>query len=110
MRERIDIEYTATAKSTLLEIVHHLKANNVLPLPVVESIITGFETRVNLFPTGCQICPELLKIGCDKYRECNTVNGYRVIYSLEDSLITVHAFLAQKQDIQQTLFNRLIAS
>lgn len=110
MRERMDIEYTATAKSTLLEIVHHLKTNNVLPVPVVESIISGFEARVSLFPTGCQICPELLKIGCDKYRECNTLNGYRVIYSLEDSLITVHAFLAQKQDIQQTLFNRLIAS
>lgn len=109
MKEQLDIEYTATAKSTLVEIIRHLKANNVPPMPVVGEIINAFEARVSQFSTGCQICPELLKIGCDKYRECNTVNGYRVIYSLEDPLITVHAFLAQRQDIQQILFNRLIA-
>ncbi|CAI1597816.1 Plasmid stabilisation system protein [Serratia quinivorans] len=109
MKEQPGIEYTATAKGTLVEIIRHLKANNVPPMPVVDDIINAFEARVSQFSVGCQICPELLKIGCDKYRECNTPNGYRVIYSLEDSLITVHTFLTQKQDIQQLLFNRLIA-
>ncbi|PWC18313.1 plasmid stabilization protein [Brenneria roseae subsp. roseae] len=108
MARDVNIEYTETAKSTLSDIAYYLQKVDVKPLPVIEKIINEFEAKVSTFPNGCQIVPELLKIGCDKYRECNTSNGYRVIYSTEQSLITTHVILSQKQDIQQTLFKRLI--
>ncbi|QOL14641.1 type II toxin-antitoxin system RelE/ParE family toxin [Dickeya dianthicola] len=76
---------------------------------MITAVIEHFEPRVNDFPLGCQICPELLKIGCAKYRECNTPDGYRVLYSVDGNEITAHAILSQKQDIQHLLFKRLIS-
>lgn len=109
MTKMVNIEYTQTAKITLNDIIFHLKANSIEPLPIIEAILNEFEDRVKAFPTSCQISPELLKIGCSAYRECNTHSNYRVIYSFDNSLITVHVILAQKQDIQQALFKRLIS-
>ncbi|BCQ47698.1 hypothetical protein ERHA55_52250 (plasmid) [Erwinia rhapontici] len=73
----VTIEYTGTARSTLLQLRNHLIACGVAPLPVIECIIDEFESKVSAFPVGCQLCPELLKIGSDRYRECNTQKDYR---------------------------------
>ncbi|EPN9502466.1 type II toxin-antitoxin system RelE/ParE family toxin [Serratia marcescens] len=108
MTKAVKIEYTLTAKSTLSDIVFHLKTNNIAPMPIVETILDEFESKVSAFPTGSQISPQLLKIGCDSYRECNTKGGYRILYSTDGSVVTVHVILSQKQDIQQALFKRLI--
>ncbi|MDI5530939.1 type II toxin-antitoxin system RelE/ParE family toxin, partial [Salmonella enterica subsp. enterica serovar Cerro] len=51
---------------------------------------------------------ELLKIGCAKYREFNHAEGYRVLYSVDGTLVTAYAILAHRQDVQQLLFKRLI--
>ena len=67
-------------------------------------------STVGQFPLGCQICPELLKIGCAKYREFNHAEGYRVLYSVDGTLVTAHAILAHRQDVQQLLFKRLIVA
>lgn len=48
------------------------------------------------------------KIGCAKYREFNHAGGYRVLYSVDGGLVTAHAILSHRQDIQQLLFKRLI--
>jgi len=108
MTNVVKIEYTQTAKITLNDIIFHLKTNSIDPLPVINAILNEFEDRVKTFPSSCQISPELLKIGCSAYRECNTHGNYRVIYSFNNSIITVHVILAQKQDIQQALFKCLI--
>ncbi|OSE58256.1 hypothetical protein R515_11370 [Salmonella enterica subsp. arizonae serovar 41:z4,z23:-] len=71
-------------------------------------MLTQFESAVAQFPLGCQIYPELLKIGCAKYREFNHAEGYRVLYSVDGALVTTHAILAHRQDVQQLLFNGLI--
>ncbi|RIF76462.1 type II toxin-antitoxin system RelE/ParE family toxin, partial [Shigella boydii] len=34
--------------------------------------------------------------------------GYRVLYSVEEDIITAHVILSQRQDIKQLLFRRLI--
>lgn len=102
------IQYTLTARVSLEEIVSHLRRLDVDPSSVIPAVLDHFESKVRKFPLGCQVCPELLKIGCAKYRECNTPDGYRVLYSLDDSVITVHAVMSQRQDIQQLLFRRLI--
>ncbi|EIC82182.1 type II toxin-antitoxin system RelE/ParE family toxin [Serratia sp. M24T3] len=106
----IVIEYTHTVKICIEDIAHYLRRIEVEPKPVISGILEYFETRVTHFPLGCQICPELLKIGCAKYRECNTNEGYRILYSVEGYTITAHAILSHKQDIQQLLFKRLIST
>ncbi|WP_455821350.1 type II toxin-antitoxin system RelE/ParE family toxin [Pseudomonas cerasi] len=104
----VTIEYTETARSTLIQLRNHLIACGVAPLPVIERIIEEFESKVSAFPVGCQLCPELLKIGSDRYRECNTQKGYRVLYSVDGLRIRAHAVLSQRQDIVQLLYQRLI--
>lgn len=103
------ILYTKTVKVCIEDIANHLRHIEVEPKEVISTIIEHFESRVSDFPLGCQVCPELLKIGCAKYRECNTPDGYRVLYSVDENEITAHAILSHKQDIQSLLFKRLIS-
>ena len=100
-------EYTLTAKHCIDDIVSFLRRIDVAPRPVIAGILEQFENTVGQFPLGAHICPELLKIGCAKYREFNTQEGYRVLYSVDDLTISAHAILSQRQDIQQLLFRRL---
>lgn len=104
----VKIEYTETVRTCLSEITTHLRQAEIDPRPVLDEILNQYENRVGNYPYGCQISPELLKIGVSKYRECNTANGYRILYSVEDSTVTTHAVLAQRQDIKHLLFRRLI--
>jgi len=106
---RFIIQYTKTAKCCIEDIATHLMRIEIEPKSVINSIIDHFEKRVGDFPLGCQVCPELLKIGCAKYRECNTPDGYRILYSVDGNEITAHAILSYRQDIQQLLFKRLIS-
>jgi len=106
----VSIQYTFTVKICIDDISSHLRRVEVEPKEVILGILDYFESKVNEFPLGCQIFPELLKIGCAKYRECNTPDGYRVLYSVKGSLITAHAVLSQRQNIQQLLFKRLISA
>ncbi|WP_133462133.1 type II toxin-antitoxin system RelE/ParE family toxin [Scandinavium goeteborgense] len=103
------IQYTKTVKICIDDIACHLRRIEVEPKEVISGIIEHFENRVSDFPLSGQICPELLRIGCAKYRECNTPDGYRVLYSVEDEVITAHAILSHRQDIQNLLFKRLIS-
>ncbi|EDM9065123.1 type II toxin-antitoxin system RelE/ParE family toxin [Salmonella enterica subsp. enterica serovar Give] len=103
------ILYTKTVKVCIEDIASHLRRIEVEPKEVISTVIERFENRVSDFPLGCQFCSELLKIGCAKYRECNTPDGYRVLYSVDDNEITAHAILSHKQGIQSLLFKRLIS-
>lgn len=103
------IQYTKTFKICIDDIASYLRRIEIEPKEVITTIIEHFEMRVSDFPLGCQICPELIKIGCAKYRECNTPDGYRVLYSVEEDVITAHAILSHRQDIQNLLFKRLIS-
>ena len=108
MEQQVTFEYTLTVKLCIDTIVTYLRRVDVQPRPVIADILTQFESTVGQFPQGCQICPELLKIGCAKYREFNHAEGYRVLYSVDGTLVTAHVILAHRQDIQQLLFKRLI--
>lgn len=108
MEQQVTFEYTLTAKYCLENIIVFLRQANVAPRPVITDILTRFETSVGQFPAGSQICPALLKIGCAKYREFNHPEGYRILYSVDGSLVTAHAILSHRQDIRQLLFKRLI--
>lgn len=108
MEHKITFEYTLTVRHCINDIVLHLHRAEIEPRPVVADILTQFEKVVGQSPAGSQICPELLKIGCAKYREFNHVAGYRVLYSIDGMHVTAHAILARRQDVQQLLFKRLI--
>ncbi|ECC0986383.1 type II toxin-antitoxin system RelE/ParE family toxin [Salmonella enterica] len=108
MKQQVTFEYTLTVKHCIDTIAGFLRRVDVEPRPVIADILTQFESAVAQFPLGCQIYPELLKIGCAKYREFNHAEGYRVLYSVDGALVTTHAILAHQQDVQQLLFNGLI--
>ncbi|MBJ9224835.1 type II toxin-antitoxin system RelE/ParE family toxin [Citrobacter braakii] len=106
--ESVKIEYTHTVKTCIDDIANYLYHVDVEVKPVITDILEQFEKQVSQFPLGCQVCPELIKIGVAKYRECNTAGGYRVLYSVDSSTITAHAILSHRQDVKQLLFKRLI--
>lgn len=105
---KVSIEYTQTVRTCIDHIASFLRKQEIDVKPVVAQILSEFEGKVEPFPMSCQVCPELLKIGVGKYRECNTSGGYRVLYSVNGSTITAHAILSHRQDVQQLLFKRLI--
>lgn len=106
--EKVKIEYTLTVKTCINDIANFLQSIEVEAKPVIAGILEQFEKQVSQFPHSCQVCPELLNIGVAKYRECNTSDGYRVLYSVDGLTVTAHAVLSQRQDIKQLLFKRLI--
>jgi len=104
----VNFEYTLTFKLCIDNITSHLRRVDVAPRSVIADILTQFENVVGQFPLRYEICPELEKMGCAKYREFNHAEGYRVLYSVDGTLVTAHAILSHRQDIQQLLFKRLI--
>ncbi|VEB95862.1 Uncharacterised protein [Cedecea lapagei] len=108
MEQKVTFEYTLTVKHCIDTIASFLRRVDVELRPVIADILTQFESTVGQFPLSGQICPELLKIGCAKYREFNHAEGYRVLYSVDETLVTAYAILAHRQDVQQLLFKRLI--
>ncbi|EOY5416000.1 type II toxin-antitoxin system RelE/ParE family toxin [Cronobacter turicensis] len=108
MEQQVTFEYTLTVKHCIDTIEGFLRRVETDSHPVISDILTQFENTVGQFPLVCQICPELLKIGCAKYRVFNNAEGYRVLYSVDGTLVTAHAILAHRQDVQQLLFKRLI--
>jgi hypothetical protein len=104
--------YSSTAKMTMQTIAHFLRSRQADPNPVIANVLDEFEEKTGLFPEGSPICQELLELGCAKYRECNTADGYRVLYSThlseKDGVIYVHAVLSQKQHLASLLFNRIL--
>ncbi|MFT8210943.1 MAG: type II toxin-antitoxin system RelE/ParE family toxin [Symbiopectobacterium sp.] len=107
----IDVIYTETAKFCVNKIAFFLRSNNIDPRPVLRLAVQEVENKVFAFPLSCPISPQLSKLGCMKYRECNTESGYRFFYSINNAqkMIVVHVIQAQREDIQQLLFDRIIA-
>ncbi|HDL7824143.1 TPA: type II toxin-antitoxin system RelE/ParE family toxin [Yersinia enterocolitica] len=106
----VRFEYTETAKANITTIASFLKVNNVEPKSIIDAALTEFENKVGVFPESCPISPQLISIGCAKYRECNTKNGYRFLYSVNGNVdnVTCHAIIRQEQDLQGLLFSRMI--
>lgn len=105
------IQYTETARFSIQQAARFLKSKGVDPRAILSDVIAEFENRVISFPQSCAISQQLSEIGCHAYRECNTTNGYRILYSYDesDNRITVHAIIHQKQDIQGLLFQTIIS-
>lgn len=110
MEKQVTFEYTLTVKHCIETIAGFLHRVDVETRPVIADILTQFEGTCGQFPPGCQIFPELLKVGSAKYLEFNHAEGYRVLYSVYGTLVTAHAILAHRQDVQQLLFKRLIVA
>lgn len=108
MEQQVTFEYSFTVKHCIDTIAGFLRRVDAEPRLVIADILTQFEGTFGQFPPGCKICPALLKIGCAKYREFNHAEGYRVLFSVDGTLVTAHAILAHRQDVQQLLFKRLI--
>ncbi|AXC82368.1 hypothetical protein JFM25_002714 [Salmonella enterica] len=71
----VTFEYTLTVKHCIDTITGFLRRVDIEPRPAIADILTQFESTVGQFPLGCQICLELLKIGCARYREFTTLKA-----------------------------------
>ncbi len=98
----IEYEYTETFKST----VQDLK----LDKEFLNSLLDKFEDALNPFPEGYSAPPELSEMGIQKYKRYPLPEGYSIIYTYDkaEQLVTSHAIVHQRQNIQKLLFNRMI--
>lgn len=105
----VTIQYTDTAKYSVKNIANFLRAKDIDPLPIINDFISEFESKVSIFPLSCPISFQLSKIGVFEYRECNTKNGYRILYTVDSETdVVVHIVLHQRQDTQTLLLKRMI--
>ncbi|BET97680.1 MULTISPECIES: type II toxin-antitoxin system RelE/ParE family toxin [Xenorhabdus] len=105
----VTIKYTDTAKYSLKDIANFLRSKDIDPLPIVNDLISEFESKVSIFPLSCPISLQLSKVGVMEYRECSTKNGYRILYTVDSETdVVVHVVLHQRQDIQALLLKRMI--
>lgn len=101
--------YLPTVRFSLEEIAAFQRRLGNDPLPLIKRALDEFESRVHVHPLSCPVCIELAELGITRYRECNTHDGYRVIYSVEGERIFVHVLLSQRQNIQNLLLRRLLS-
>lgn len=103
--------YTETFKLTARNLLSFLSTSVEEPKEVLNKQLDEFEKKVDVFPESCQFSPDLLELGCDRYRECITRDGYRILYSYdtEQEELTAHVILGKRQSVLQCLFERLIA-
>ena len=106
--EHFHIVYLPTVRLSLQEIASFHRRLGHDHKPIIAKALDEFESRVSQFPLGCQICSELAELGVTRYREFNSSDGYRVLFSVEQKNVYAHVFLSQRQSIQQLLFRRLI--
>lgn len=76
----------------------------------INAVLDESEAKVKIFPLSCPVAPDLAAPGIIKYREGNTLNGYRIIYTYDEpaNLISVYVLLSQRQNVQELLFKKLI--
>ncbi|EOC1556024.1 addiction module toxin RelE [Cronobacter dublinensis] len=105
------VEYTETFRFTFSDVVNFLSESMDDPKSYVDKQLNEFEGKIEVFPCGCRISPVLEKLGCLRYRECITNDGYRILYTYDEQekLVTAHAILSKKQDVQHLLFKRIIS-
>lgn len=108
--KQISVVYTETFRLTARNILDYLSSSVDDPKPIISRQLDEFEEKVSVFPEGCQIAPDLLQLGCDRYRECITRDGYRILYSYDaqKAELTAHTILGRRQSVLQSLFDRLI--
>ncbi|HDT4367490.1 TPA: addiction module toxin RelE [Klebsiella aerogenes] len=105
-----NIIYTETFKFTVSNVLEFLSHHVDDPKKIIDIQLDNFEEKVCTFPEGCQIARDLSALGCSRYRECITKDGYRILYSYDEdsNQLTAHAILGIRQSVQQLLFDRLI--
>ncbi|WP_244370446.1 type II toxin-antitoxin system RelE/ParE family toxin [Rahnella sp. ChDrAdgB13] len=76
----------------------------------INAVLDEFEAKVKIFPLSCPVAPDLAALGIIKYREGNTLNAYRIIYTYDEpaNVISVYVLLSQRQNVQELLFKKLI--
>ncbi|MBU9850971.1 type II toxin-antitoxin system RelE/ParE family toxin [Rahnella aceris] len=110
MKSKITIEYLQTVKLSIDEIASFQTSQGNAPLKIINAVLDEFETKVKVFPLSCPVSPDLAALGIIKYRECNALSGYRIIYTYDEpaNLISVYVLLSQRQNVQALLFKKLI--
>ena len=98
----INFKYTETFLSIIKD--------QGLDKKLVNTILDRFERHLNSFPECCGVHVYLQEIGVTKYRGYISPENCTLLYSYENkgNVVTVHAILHQRQDIQKLLFNRII--
>ncbi len=106
--ELFTITYLPTVRLSLQEIAtfHRRLGNNYKA--IIARVIDEFESRVRHFPLSCPVCSELADMGVTRYREFNSSENYRILFSVVKKNIFVHVLLSHRQSIQQLLFKRLL--
>lgn len=107
----VSITYTQTFKHSAIDVRDYLAHHHHEPKKIIDKQLDEFESKVCIFPEGCQTSRDLSALGCYRYRECITKDGYRILYSYdpETNDVTAHVILGQKQSVQQLLFDRIIS-
>ena len=95
------------AEDDLIEIIGYYNEKNEA---YAQKLLIKIETRVEelkSLPERGRVVPELKKQNILEYRELIEGN-YRIIYAIEDSIVTIHTILDSRRNLEDLLLKKLL--
>ncbi|KJV34572.1 plasmid stabilization protein [Pantoea sp. BL1] len=106
--EQFTIIYLPTVRLSLEKIsAFHRRLGNDYNA-IIARVIDEFESRVRNFPSSCPVSSQLADLGVTRYREFNSSENYRILFSIEENTVFVHVLVSYRQSIQQLLLRRIL--
>lgn len=106
--EPFTIIYLPTARLSLEKIADfHRRLGNDYNA-IIARVIEEFESRVRHFPLSCPVSPTLAELGVTRYREFNSSENYRIVFSIEENTVFAHVLLSYRQCIKELLLRRML--
>jgi addiction module RelE/StbE family toxin len=105
--KKYTVNVTANAKNDLREIVSYISRNNPQnALKTLERIEARIKT-LDHFPNRGGYVPELLKKSIKEYRQITEL-PWRILYRVDEDIVTVLLIIDSRRNIQDILMQRLI--
>ena len=101
------IYWTAPAQEDLELIVDYIAVDNDATAFDIYSKIKNICNKLAQYPNTGRIIPELKIQNIETYREL-IFNPWRIMYSINDSVVTIHAVIDSRRDVNDALLSRTL--
>ena len=101
------IYWTTPAQEDLESIVDYIAVENDTAAFDMYSKIKNICNKLSQYPNTGRIVPELKIQNIETYREL-ILNPWRVMYSINDKVVTIHAVIDCRRDVNDALLSRTL--
>jgi toxin ParE1/3/4 len=108
MKQTYEVMWAENAQNDLRRIISYIAEDSMSRALQILRKITKSASRLHQTPMRGRVIPELQAQGVLQYREL-IVSPWRIIYRISEHMVFVVSVLDSRQNIEDILFNRLLA-